>query len=254
MFTRRMRQAALGLAAGLAVSAAIPAHAIDPGPINAGNTYKWGPITKRYEFEQGIGSRWRVHGKGALQDRYGMLSLNSTRHGSLSATLRAPGHKYGRWEVRVRTREWDTKYAQYRLSTQLVPTGRSGCGDRNIALGNFVNLGHRAELYARNGRRAFTATDAIRIRNEHFHTLAVEVTPKHVAWFVDAHVVRIERKPAASSGVPLTIRIGLTAKPGRTMNRTMLQYDWMRYWTLRQPDAKPLNAPSARAVTYKNAC
>lgn len=251
-----VRGAAVTAAAALATTTAlaVPAHA-DPGRTNAGNTYKWGPFAKHWEFEKGLGSKWKVTGTGHIEDRYGMASLDSGTHGSTSATLKARPHRYGRWEVRVRTRAWDSAYKNYMVRTELVPAGDYHCGAKNIALGAYRNLAHKAGFYIRNGHSAFTASKRIKIRNSHFHTLAVEVTPKHISWFVDAKVVRTERKPAALSGVPLTVRFSLDApNPSTRMDETMLQYDWLRYWTLKRPDAKSIKAPAPRQSTYKQAC
>lgn len=242
-------------AAFAATTIPTPAGAQEPGPVNAGNTYKWGPFAKHWEFEHGLGSRWQVTGTGHIEDRYGMASLNSAARGSTAATLQARPHRYGRWEVRIRTRAWDTAYRNYFVRTELVPSGDGHCGAKNIALGAYPNLSRKIGFYIHNGRHAFSASKRAPIRNTHYHTLAVEVTPRHIAWFVDAKVVRNEHRPAALSGVPLTVRFSLDAPtPHTRMNRTMLQYDWLRYWTLKRPDAKSIKAPAAHPGTYRRAC
>ena len=66
--------------------------------------------------------------------------------------------------------------------------------------------------------------------------------------------MRTERRPAALSGVPLTVRFAMQAVPGQTMNQSRMQMDWMRYWPARSPSKKSVAAPRTTQTTYAGAC
>ena len=82
----------------------------------------------------------------------------------------------------------------------------------------------------------------------------MEVRKRRIAWFVDAHVVRRERRPEALSGVPFTVRYSMVAEPGARMNRSRMQMDWLRYFTLERKNAQPTRAPRTTAGTYAGGC
>jgi hypothetical protein len=232
-------------------------HANPPGPIHAGNTFGWYPAAKRYEFVGPLGSAWKKHGKGDVRTKNGMLTLTSARSGTLSATLAAKGKDRGRWEMRMKARRWSTSASNYTVRTELIPAGgrKQYCGAENIALESFT-MGHRrAKFYINNlPNLAFRSSKAVRFEADRWHTFAVEVTPTRISWFVDAHVISTERRPEAMSGVPLTVRIKLDPVPGARMNRTRVQFDWLRYWTLAKPNDKSVKAPAPTLGTYKKAC
>ena len=89
---------------------------------------------------------------------------------------------------------------------------------------------------------------------DRWHTYAVEVTPRRISWFVDAHVVHSERRDAALSGVPLTVRFTMQAVPDATMEPSRMQMDWLRYWSLDTPNTKSTKAPRTKRGTYDDAC
>ena len=67
---------------------------------------------------------------------------------------------------------------------------------------------------------------------DQWHTYAVEVTPARISWFVDASVIRTERRPKALSGTKFQVRFTMQAIKGKRMNPARMQMDWLRYWTL----------------------
>ena len=67
-------------------------------------------------------------------------------------------------------------------------------------------------------------------------------------------MVRTEKRPAALSGTKLTMQTALVAEPGKKMNKTRVQLDWARYWTLRRPSKLSVQAPAPTAGTYDGAC
>jgi hypothetical protein len=258
----RRRRPVIGLAACLALSPlAVGAYAgatVEPGPVHAGNTFGWYRNTlSRWEFKSTMStSTWRVSGPGLVQNQHGMLTLNTTEQGSVSATLNRAGHAYGRWEIRLRSKRYTTDAADYQVMTELVPTGRAErCGAQNIALESY-QLGQDTANFSIHTLpdNAFTSSVTKDLADPHWHTFAVEVTPTHVSWFVDAHVVNTERRSAALSGVPMTVRFTMKAVDGATMNRSRMQMDWLRYWANQHPSTKSIAAPATHRTTISAAC
>jgi beta-glucanase (GH16 family) len=188
-----------------------------------------------------------------------MLTLRA-RGRSVSATLGNAGHETGRWEIRWKSKQYAAGKAPYTVRTELVPAGdrEQYCGARNIALESYTHGHGRAKFYVHNlPNLAFTAAKGPTYAgygHDNWHTFAVEVTTNHISWFVDAKVIRTERRPEAYSGVPLTVRFSLKAKRGQAMNRVSMQMDWLRYWTLAKPNDKSIDAPETTLGTFAKAC
>ena len=258
---RALGAAVVATALGATLMPAGPAdahHAGVPGPVNAGNTYKWGYAKVNDDFRGPLDRhRWHVTGRGHAEDRFGMLTLQTRTHRSLSVTEQTAGHRVGRWEIRIRSRQYTAGHRRYSVRTELVPAGGrpSHCGAQNIALETYRQHGSSATHYIRNRPdRAFVAHRGLRFRDDQWHTFAVEVTRKHISWFVDAHVVSTERRRDALSGVPLALRFTMAAAGRHRMNRSWMQMDWARYWTLERPNKRSIKAPAPRPDRYAGAC
>lgn len=231
-------------------------HANPPGPVHAGNTFGWYPAAARHEFVGPL-SGWRKSGKGDVRNKNGMLTITSARTGSVAATLTTAGRASGRWEIRLKARRWSTALKNPTVRAELIPAGdrKQYCGARNISLGSHTMSHPRVKFYIHTlPNLAFRAAKGIRFGGDRWHTLAVEVTPTRISWFVDAHVVATERRPEALSGVPMTMRISINGVKGARMNRTRVQLDWARYWTLAKPNDKSVRAPAPTQGTYRKAC
>jgi hypothetical protein len=64
-----------------------------PGPIHAGNTFGWYQHgVFRQEFIGPKPGFWKKKGRGVVRTQNGMLTLMSTKRGSVSATLDLKGH------------------------------------------------------------------------------------------------------------------------------------------------------------------
>lgn len=259
---RRLAAAALALplALTLAPGSATADHAgAEPGPIHAGNTFGWwGSLVYREEFHGGLASYWDVEGPGVVQHQNGMLTLNTTDAGTVSATLDRKGAKTGRWEVRLRSRRYSTEGETYRVLTELVPAAPDNfhCGALNIALNDYKIGRSVARFHIRNlpDHQYRGQVTGIDLSMDRWHTYAVEVTPRRISWFVDAHVIHSERRDNALSGVPLTVRFTMQAVPDATMEPSRMQMDWLRYWSLDAPNTKSTKAPRTDHGTYKDAC
>jgi hypothetical protein len=262
---RLRRPAALGavtalvLTLGGVTTSAQAHHARPPGPVNAANTYGWGKHVWQDDFVGPRKSIWKVSAPGAgnVRTQHGMLTLNTGRTGSVSATLKGAGHAVGRWEIRLRSRQYSAAATSYRVRTELVPAaGRpQNCGARDVALESYKLGTNRAHFYIRNlPNLAFASHHGMNLGNDRWHTFAVEVTKSHISWFVDAHVINTERRSPALSGVPLTVRFAMVGEPGRRMNISRMQMDWLRYHTLRKPNTKSIAAPAPAQGTFASAC
>lgn len=255
------RTSIVGLAAALGLTLAAPAsqahHARPPGPVNAQTTYDWGKPVWQDDF---VGARkdiWRVGGRGAVRNQHGMLTLNTTKRGSVSATLRGTGHEKGRWEIRLRSRQYSGKHTSYKVRTELVPAAKrpQNCGARNIALNSYTLGGSRAHHYIRSmPDRQYTSHTGLNLGRDRWHTFAVELTGKRISWFVDAHVISTERRPEAMSKIPYTVRFTMLAEHGKRMNQSRMQMDWLRYFTLRKSNSKSVDASAPRVNRYADAC
>jgi len=256
---RRLGALALALALPVTLAPATQAdHANPPGPVNAQTTYGWGKPAWQDDF---VGPRkkiWAVRaGNGNVRNQHGMLTLNTGRSKTTAATLKLKGRETGRWEIRLRQRAYESGHTPYRVRTELIPAGKrdQNCGARNIALESFKLGGNRAHLYIRNlPNLSFNAHTGVNLGRDVWHTFAVEVRKKRISWFVDGHVLRTERRSAALSGVPLTVRFSMAAQKGQRMNQGRMQMDWLRYFTLRKPNKKSIDAPRTRRAVYKRAC
>jgi hypothetical protein len=236
----------------------------EPGPINAASTFGWWNrgILWREEFESPytgpMGPQWVASGPGQVWHQNGMLTLNATSQGTVSATLAGPGDEVGRWETRLRSRQYGRGDARYRVLAELVPAAgaEESCGGRNIALASYKPNAEAATIYARTlPNIAYKAAHAgMDLGRDRWHTYAVEVTRERISWFIDAHVVFTEKRDDLLSGVPLTVRFTMEAKPDRVMNISRMQMDWVRHWSLEAPNLQPVDAPPTRVGVYNKAC
>lgn len=270
----RLRRASAGLAAALLASllspvlAGAPAQAdhagAEPGPINAASTFGWWNkgIVWREEFEAPytgtMGPQWVASGPGQVWHQNGMLTLNATDAGTVSATLAGPGAEVGRWETRLRSRQYGRGNARYKVLAELVPAAgaEENCGARNIALASYSPNGKAANVYARTLPNVAhkAAKPGMNLGRDQWHTYAVEVTRDRISWFIDAHVVFTEKRSDLLSGVPLTVRFTMEAKADRVMNVSRMQMDWVRHWSLEAPNLLPVDAPATSAGTFAKAC
>ncbi|GAA4373089.1 hypothetical protein [Nocardioides caricicola] len=246
------------LVASLASVPAEADHAHPPGPVHAGSTFGWGRAPVNYKFVGPLDrSRWEVSGRGNVGNQHGMLTLLADRNSTVRATEQTRGRAVGRWETRIRHRQYVHRTTPYRVLIELVPAGDRAheCGARNVALTAYTPGGKDATHYihSRPDNR-YVARRALNLADNQWHTFAVEVTRKRISWFVDAHVVSTEKRDAALSGVPFAVRYTMQAEDGRRMNESRIQMDWLRYWSLKNPNKKSTAAPRPKVGTNPDAC
>ena len=216
-------------------------------PTNAAKIFRWGDASVKDEFHGALAARWSVNaaGRGLVRNQHGMLTLNTTEtSGTVTATLLGGDRQYGRWEARVRSRQYSTSATPYRVVWELAPTSGDECA-RSIQPADYPIGSGTATAHVRNDGQDFATGKALDLGKDVFHTYAVEVAPDHVSWFVDTRVVMTERRDAARSGSTYRMRFRMVAPPGARMNRSRMQMDWARYYTLDRPSAQPITAPPA---------
>lgn len=225
-------------------------------PTNAGKVYRWGNSQWHDGFTEPLRRAWHVNKPRLVRNQHGMLTVNATAHsGTVAATYTGHVRQYGRWETRIRAEQYTRRHTPYRVSAELVPSGAYHCGARSIELATYRLGAGRAHMAIRNlPARQFTFSKARNLGPGRFHTYAVEVTRKHISWFVDTHVVMTERRPAALSGARFSVRFAMVAEKGARMNPGRMQMDWVRYYTLERRNARSIAAPQAHRRTYPGAC
>ena len=159
---------------------------------------------------------------------------------------------------RMRSRQYGNDHGHYKVRTELVPAAKrpQHCGARNVALNSYTLGGSRAHHYIRSlPANQATAHTGLNLGKDRWHTFAVEVTDKRISWFVDGHVLSTETRREAFSDVPYTVRFTMLA-PNATkrMNPSRMQMDWLRYFTLRKPNSRSVEAPLPRSGSYADAC
>ena len=229
-------------------------------PTNAASVFKWGSIAWRQEFETGsLSSTWQTNGVGTIGQQHGMITIQA---GSSPETVAvwpddsAAAAKTGRWEARIRAYERSSTGTPYRFVWELVPTsGDDACGTNRVVLASWVPGAQRARGMVNTlPDQSFTFSRRRDLRSRAWHTYAVEITGDHVSWFVDTKVIRTERRPAALAGVTYRPQLVMQAVPDATMRPSWFQADWVRYYTMKRPDALSIDAPSMDQTTSTPVC
>ena len=222
-------------------------------PTNAGKVFRWGVESWRQEFETGAFSpHWQSDHPEGIGQQNGMLTIKAE---SDSGTVKVwPDDQfavYGRWEARVRAVEKSDDGKPYRFTWQLVPVGGDSCGANTIVLASYVPGAARAVGAVRTlPNNAFVYQRPLDLRSRAWHTYAVEVARDHISWFVDTRVIRTERRPEALAGVKYRPQFTMEAPAETEMRASWMQMDWVRYYTLKRPNAKSIEVPQMAQTTY----
>ena len=179
-------------------------------------------------------------GSGRASIRNGGLELISSRvnaagpgdFGSTYVTVQRASQKYGRWELRMRSKVLEAGQGDYRMVAQLVPAADPDDCSRTITVARVDQDGTRLTIGANAGRTAWRASRAIRSLGTSSPAFAVEVTPTHVTWLMDGTVIGVVRSRSVSSDRAMTLRVGLVGTGETEMNHTTLFHDWVRSFPL----------------------
>ena len=219
-----------------------------PNPTNAAKIFQWGNKEWGDEFVTPRQAMWKVGRPAMVRDQHGMLTLDAPRATGVNVIATLTGHdrQYGRWEARVRSRQYGTGGTPY---TAVLGAGADAPAAPTAARATWCSaatpLGsNTTTMHARNLPNAdFTASRTTPLSNNEFHTFAVEMTPDHISWFVDTKVLRTERRPEAMRAVNYAVRFRLQSVPGALMRQGRMQMDWVRYYSLARKNAKSIEAP-----------
>ena len=231
---------------------------VPPNPTNAAKIFRWGNKQWGDEFVTPLASMWRASRPAMVRNQHGMLTLDAPAGDprNVIVTLLNHNRQYGRWEARVRSRQYGSTGTPYQLSWELVPrTGGYHCAAHNLVLATYPLGTNTATMHLRKlPNLDFSARVNTPLSDNEFHTYAVEVTRDHVSWFVDTKVIRTERRTAALSVENYAMRFSLMGQAGAQMRQGRMQMDWARYYTLARPNAKSIAAPQLNQGTYADAC
>ncbi len=226
-------------------------------PRNAGKVFRWGRETWRDEFEVGVFPRklWSSNRPRMLGQQHGMFTINAKPSmRKVVAWRNSPAKAYGRWEARMRAVELGTRGRHYRFIWRLVPAGGTSCASKMITLASYRPGDRRVEGAVRTPGHNFTYALPRDLRSRAWHAFAIEVTPRHISWFVDTRVVHTERRPAALAGYKLRPQFVMKGVRGQQMRRSRFQMDWVRHYSLERPNARSIKAPRMLKRSYAKTC
>lgn len=255
---------------------ATPAAVRRGGVTNASQRYGWGPSLYDFAWTHGEdldsrpsrGTRLRggwsdtSDGTGRATPYNGGLVLQSKLEhkgrgdrGTSTATLRGNAQRTGRWEFRVQGRVWERRGAAYRFRLELVPEGSAvaSCVPQGILVAGFTMGRTGMEVGVRNEAKGAQWRRAVRTRlGERPMNVAVEVTGKHVTWFVEGRPVATLKDRAARLGAGLVPRLSLLGRQ-REMRGSQVDSDWQRAWPLGR-GKQVASGPGLKRSPYSGSC
>ena len=224
---------------------------------SASQTHGWGRALWDFGFAFGesltsppyrgsdLRGRWldTSNGSGRAVPHNGQLILDSQRNhlgsgdfGTTAATLRGNPMRYGRWEVKLWLKTPENDARDYRVSVELVPDRRpdSNCGVITVADVAAHQGGVTVGARALRSATRWTYRKRLTRLTSASAAFAVEMTRRHISWFVNGRVIATVRSPAAVPDVPMTLRMSMKGKGEATeMNRTTALSDWQRAFPLK---------------------
>ena len=98
--------------------------------------------------------------------------------------------KYGRWETKLRMKAAENNPRDYRVLAELIPDDPADyhCGAQNITIAEVTAHGSRVVIGAKSmsGNREWTSAKRLTsLRGGGSAAFAVEVTRKHISWFLN---------------------------------------------------------------------
>lgn len=231
----------------------------DAATATAAGRYKWGASLFDFAWVAGEsltskpyrGTRKRgtwidyTDGGGRVNKNNGGLMLDSKREngcaggdfGTTRATLQGNAQSYGRWEVRLRLKSDEKSARDYRTVVELVPekAGDYKCGARNVTIAEMLPHSSTVKFGVNAVEKQWNGSKSVGNQvNNRSLVFAVEVTKTHMSWFYAGNVIGTVKSRAASSDVPMTLRLSMEGNGTQEMNHTELISDWQRAFTLKR--------------------
>ena len=229
----------------------------DSATATAAGTHKWGASLFDFAWVAGEsltskpyrGTKKRgkwidyTDGGGRVNKNNGGLMLDSKRvngcaggdFGTTRATLTGNAQTYGRWEVRLRLKSDEKSARDYRTLVELVPqkAGAYKCGARNVTIAEMLPHSSTVKFGVNAMNKQWSGQKSVGDQvNNRSLVFAVEVSKTHMSWFYAGKVIGTVKSRAASSDVPMTLRLSMEGSGNQEMNHTELISDWQRGFTL----------------------
>ena len=222
----------------------------------ASQRYGWAPSLFDFAWEFGESLTSPAHrgtdrngwwldysdGSGRVIKHNGGLLLDSKRDndvgpgdfGTTTATLRGLEQAYGRWETRLRIKSDESNARDYRVLVELVPDqpADEDCGARTITVAEVAPHGNQVLVGVNAVNKKWTRSVSNVAINNQSIAFAVEVSKRHITWFMEGRPIATVKSRAAVSDVPLTLRMSLVGNGDQEMNHTSVISDWERGFTL----------------------
>lgn len=222
----------------------------------ASTRYGWAPSLFDFAWEFGESLTSPAHrgtkrhgwwldysnGGGRVGKHNGGLMLDSKRDnntgpgdfGTTSATLRGLSQSYGRWETRLRIKSDESNARDYQVRVELVPDNlaKENCGARNITVAQVAPHANKVMFGVNAVNKKWTRTVSGVAINDQSIAFAVEVSKRHITWFMEGRPIGTVKSRAAVSDVPLTLRMSMVGSGQQEMNHTQVISDWERGFTL----------------------
>jgi hypothetical protein len=246
------------------------------GVTNASQRYGWGPSLFDFAWTHGedLDSRpsrgtkrqgsWHdtSDGTGRVTPYNGSLVLQSKLEhkgvgdlGTTTATMQGNAQQTGRWEFRVQGHVWERRGGSYRFRLELVPEGTpvATCVPQGILVAGFTMGGKGMEVGVRNETQGAQWRRSVGTRlGEQPMNVGVEVTRKHVTWFVEGRPVATLKDPQARLGAGLVPRLSMIGAQ-QEMRGSQVDSDWQRAWPLGR-GKQVTSGPGLTRSSYAGTC
>ena len=179
-------------------------------------------------------------GSGRAGKYNGGLSISSKRYngagpgdfGTTRATLRGNAATVGRWEASMRVRSaYERRGRGYNIVAELVPADAADydCGSHNIQIASISPFSQKVRFGVRSPNFRWSGTTtASTTPLESPYAVAVEVSKRHITWFLNGAPVGSVTASAALSRLPMTLRLSLDGNRQAEMDQADLISDWQR--------------------------
>ena len=256
-----------GAGVGAAPGPSTPAPSTTrPAPVpgaTAADTAGWGAPSWSEDFRgSSVRRSWAVYdgdgNDGTGVRRPSQVSVADgvlTQTGTADATtggMVLGGHDAasGRWEVRVRADADPVPGVPYVVQVALFPAGVPDPSGERIVTVLSHDIGTTAGRFFLHYPPLQQDYAVAPIDLTVWHTVAVEIAPGHVTWFVDGQPWATDVNPAAQPVTSLRLGVQLDAGAPSGMIPGRLQVDWVRYHELPAAGVPVPAAPAPETGDY----
>ncbi len=201
----------------------------------------WGQAKIDEEFDRPLGKQWNLYdGPGhndngrrspsAISVADGLLTIKGDAQGTTGGMALYPGHKYGRWEARVRAPASDDTYNAVIL---LWPDKEDWPVGGEV---DFMEMDdptrQSTQMFLHYGRDNRQDRGEVRIDGTQWHNWAVEWTADHITCYVDGKqwYTTTDRKMFPPRSMHLAIQLDWFPENGNpgAVKPSEMQVDWVK--------------------------